>query len=98
MHFLQAISSDLSVLIVCNKAGGTIKGDIKKNCKLVISTSHAAYFGSWVWVSRIATVCSGVAYIRSYYAFNVLSEVSSLPCIFTFHFLQLDKQINRFCT
>ena len=30
MHFLQAINSDLSVLIVCNKAGGTIKRDIKK--------------------------------------------------------------------
>ena len=28
MHFLQAISSDISVLIVCNKTGGTIKGDI----------------------------------------------------------------------
>jgi len=31
MHFLQAIISDISVLIVCNKTGGTIKGDIKKN-------------------------------------------------------------------
>jgi len=30
MHFLQAINSDLSVLIVCKKTGGTIKGDIKK--------------------------------------------------------------------
>ena len=30
MHFLQAINSDLSVLIVCNKTGGTMKGDIKK--------------------------------------------------------------------
>ena len=30
MHFLQAINNDLSVLIVCNKTGGTIKGDIKK--------------------------------------------------------------------
>ena len=30
MHFLQAINSDLSVLIVCNKTGRTIKGDIKK--------------------------------------------------------------------
>ena len=30
MHFLQAINSDLSVLIVCNKTGGTIKEDIKK--------------------------------------------------------------------
>ena len=31
MHFLQAIKSDLSVLIVCNKTGGTIKGDKKKS-------------------------------------------------------------------
>ena len=30
MHFLQAINSDISVLIVCNKTGGTIKGDINK--------------------------------------------------------------------
>jgi len=30
MHFLQAINSDIRVLIVCNKSGGTIKGDIKK--------------------------------------------------------------------
>jgi len=30
MHFPQAINSDLSVLIVCNKTGGTKKGDIKK--------------------------------------------------------------------
>ena len=30
MHFLQAINSDISVLIVCNKTGGTIEGDIKK--------------------------------------------------------------------
>ena len=29
MHFLQVINSDISVLIiVCNKTGGTIKGDI----------------------------------------------------------------------
>ena len=34
MHFLQAINSDLSVLIVCNKTGGTIKGDIKKKWSL----------------------------------------------------------------
>ena len=33
MHFLQAINSDISVLIVCNKTGGTIKGDIKKRKK-----------------------------------------------------------------
>jgi len=28
MHFLQAINSDISVVIVCNNTGGIIKGDI----------------------------------------------------------------------
>ena len=28
MHFLQAINGDISVLIVCNKTGGTIEVDI----------------------------------------------------------------------
>jgi len=37
MHFLQAINSDLSVLIVCNKTGGTIKGDKKKTAKVTCS-------------------------------------------------------------
>ena len=36
IHLLQAINSDISVLIVCNKTGGTIKGDIKKK-KLAVS-------------------------------------------------------------
>ena len=40
MHFLQAINSDISVLIVCNKTGGTIKGDIKKNSRNPICTIH----------------------------------------------------------
>ena len=31
MHFLQAINSDISVLIVCNKTGGTIKMRYNKN-------------------------------------------------------------------
>jgi len=35
MHFLQAINSDISVLIVCNKTGGTIKGYIKKNLEVI---------------------------------------------------------------
>jgi hypothetical protein len=30
MNFLQAIKSDISVRIVCNKTGGTINRDIKK--------------------------------------------------------------------
>ena len=44
MHFLQAINSDLSVLIVCNKTGGTTKGDIKK--------IHVASF-SLSWLSKL---------------------------------------------
>ena len=51
MHFLQAINSDLSVLIVCNKTGGTIKGDKK-----------TAVFSDWkhtlINVQRDATICS----------------------------------------
>jgi len=37
MHFLQAIDSDISVLIVCNKNGGTIKGDLKNNQVIMIN-------------------------------------------------------------
>ena len=40
MHFLQAINSDLSVLIVCNKTGGTIKGDINK-----LNNKHGVEWG-----------------------------------------------------
>ena len=42
MHFLQAINSDISVLIVCNKTGGTIKRDkkeIKKRFSYWINTA-----------------------------------------------------------
>jgi len=38
MHFLQAINSDLSVLIVSNKTGGTIKRDIKKINEKFVAT------------------------------------------------------------
>ena len=34
MHFLQAINSDISVLRVCNKTGGTIKRRYKKKREL----------------------------------------------------------------
>ena len=36
MHSLQAINSDISVLIVCNKTGGTIKGDIKEKLTCIM--------------------------------------------------------------
>ena len=42
MHFLQAINSDISVLIVCNKIGGTIKGDIKKKVEISSSVVYKA--------------------------------------------------------
>jgi len=38
MHILQAINSDLNVLIVCNKIGGTINGDIKKKLSYILIT------------------------------------------------------------
>jgi len=39
MHFLQAINSDISVLIVCNKTGGTINGD-KKTCTNLLFANY----------------------------------------------------------
>jgi hypothetical protein len=45
MHFLQAINSDISVLIVCNKTGGTIKGDIKKK---LLFTHHSHFRGIYL--------------------------------------------------
>ena len=51
MHFLQAINSDLSVLIVCNKTGGRTKGDIKKKNEsvneLVMFTMRKLHTAYW---------------------------------------------------
>ena len=58
MHFLQTVNSDLSVLIVCNKTGGTIKGDIKKiRLRYVIHSRLSAFCNlrnylhvrKWLW-------------------------------------------------
>jgi len=43
MHFLQVINSDQSVLTVCNKTGGTIKGD-KKNLLLIYQLVYSFQF------------------------------------------------------
>ena len=48
MHFLQAINSDISVLIVCNKNGGTIKGDILK--KLLVT------FFAYIYITVMITL------------------------------------------
>ena len=45
MHFLQAINSDISVLIVCNKTGGTIKGDRKKKMVICLFLYNATQNG-----------------------------------------------------
>ena len=43
MYFLQAINSDISVLIVCNKTGGTIKGDAYNKKKLFADDSSIKF-------------------------------------------------------
>ena len=48
MHFLQAINSDISVLIVGNKTGGAIKEDIKKPLCYIVN--YLCYPG----ISRIS--------------------------------------------
>ena len=57
MHFLQAIDSDLSVLIVCNKTGGTIKGDIKKMFLRFCSGSTIACFHYFVRENSGFKIC-----------------------------------------
>ena len=60
MHFLQAINSDISVLIVCNKTGGTIKGDIKKihalyhlHCDQLLARNYGNWWKTIYYRSRI---------------------------------------------
>ena len=59
MHFLQAINSDLSVLIVCNKTGGTIEGDIKKKLTAVnkvdskiVPLQYGTFYNSRYFLTR----------------------------------------------
>ena len=54
----KPINSDLSVLIVCNKTGGTIKGDIKRrgknqNMPLLTISDYRLLFSSYTSVSTV---------------------------------------------
>ena len=42
----KPLISDISVLIVCNKTGGTIKGDIKKK-SLIMTNKHVVIIASY---------------------------------------------------
>jgi len=42
------INSDLSVFIVCNKTGGTIKGDIKKFNNVIILIVDVQWVMYWI--------------------------------------------------
>ena len=72
MHFLQDINSDLSVRIVCNKTGGTIKGDIKKaywlsaptGLKLSKRPSAHTLFMCFVFTSEQTATCATYSIIR----------------------------------
>ena len=50
----KPLISDISVLIVCNKTGGTIKGDLKKNLKCM--TWHKVGSSVYVREYRISTL------------------------------------------
>ena len=58
MHFLQAINSGISVLIDCNKTGGTIKGDIKKIFSFSFSTRYLKVRGIEFVMQRYQLVAS----------------------------------------
>ena len=62
MHFLQAINSDLSVLIACNKIGGTIEGDIKKNLQAFVEKGRVRRPVATSWhSSRVAVTFTDFA-------------------------------------
>ena len=49
----KPLISDLSVLIVCNKTGGTIKGDIKKNDTCPANEGCPTFALSFVCLSNV---------------------------------------------
>ena len=81
MHFLQAINSDQSVLTVCNKTGGTIKGDIKKKstyCVTECTNFNIVMIKKAVCIA--ATVLQNVdGCFRQHYNRVLLAAVGTLP-------------------
>ena len=74
MHFLQAINSDPSVLILCNQTGGTIKGDIKKSYS-VLDEASVSIFMIEFEDSRIYFYCKSESHQDGY-----SSKSSDLYC------------------
>ena len=94
MHFLQAINSDISVLIVCNKTGGTIKGDIKKiqaKCQLTAPADFPASkesppplgCGDGRAPDRIRTFCKREKFLQNHDS-SVFKQVACPLCLFVF--------------
>ena len=73
MHFLQAINSDLSILIVCNKTGGTIKGDIK--IIFEVGRGTELNFSFWEDSSTRETVCFSIINSWQLLVFRVVTAV-----------------------
>ena len=91
MHFLQAINSDLSVLIVCNKTGGTIKGDIKKMLTVInltinfwsnnFLTFSCLVFNMQTWFRLSSTVqCCCVSLLRLRIYSSTLGHLQTEYC------------------
>ena len=74
MHLLQAINSDISVLIVCNKTGGTIKGDIYK--KLSIGYIFRAYIKSGLYLRIMNRRGSLSVYVSQQCSCSFVSSVT----------------------
>ena len=86
MHFLQAINSDISVLIVCDKTGGTIKGDIKKTmtaqsrCDSIIHWIRRSLQCTYIWTalrrfSKILEIYRWLFYPLSSVPFSLYQHV-----------------------
>ena len=100
MLFLQAINSDLSVLIVCNKTGGTIKGDIKKylfhyviykvHLNTPLSVNGPTVFPN-LFLSRFQSIFSSLRVrdrLQHVDSVSLITNVWKLPLKFAFIYLR----------
>ena len=91
MHFLQAISSDVSVFIVCSKTGGTIKRRYTKKVALAFIKAHHNIKVFSVLHSR---VCEYINILSFDYYRTIRNAVNSQTTPYIIHqFLEIPPHI-----
>ena len=103
----KPLISDISVLIVCNKTGGTIKGD-KKNCmffrcKIIkhvnLLFDQLIYLYIWIWFSAFrtakASIFPSICIILSELRTNTADPAALHLCFSPRHFVLQEKSLKN---